>query len=79
MSDIVNAIYNKHRLHTGKCTIYMSFYDEDGLEQIPCTSDRRELNYLIRAKQYTKVPKNTEYVGKCSKNPEAHLYMQFND
>lgn len=68
------------KLNAGKCAIYLTFYNRDGLETTVVKADtKQEINYLIRAQKYQRIPKNTEYIGKCSVNPEAHLYKQYTD
>lgn len=50
-------------LNVGKCCVYLSLYDEDGLSRMLVReSDGAEIDYVVRAKKYQRIPKDTEYL-----------------
>lgn len=74
--SVISSISEKFELNAGRCAVYLTFYDDDGVEQVVVNENDEEVNYLVRMKEYKRMPKNTKYVLKWD-DPEAHLYKQY--
>ena len=77
---------NSYGLIMGKCSIYINFFDEDGvMTDLYRPSDNAEINYVVRKNPYKRLPKDVEYKAKIGTNPDengeihevATVYMKY--
>lgn len=81
--DSIVDMHKKSGLIPGKLIVYLTSFDEDGLQKEFGFEDGTEIGYLVRKNKYSKVPQNTSFVRELNVVDEetgevlrtAYLYM----
>lgn len=64
---------NSQHVTVGKCSIYINFFDEDGImTDLYRPSDNAEINYVVRKHPYKRIPKNVEYRARVITKPDEN-------